>query len=122
VARERLVAVVDDDDSFRVALVELLRSMAYGVRGFASAEAFVAAGEMDSYGCIITDIHMPGMSGIDLKQFLNAQALGVPVVMITGRAEPNLESRVAASGAVRLLRKPFDADTLIDCLETILTA
>ena len=117
-----LIAVIDDDGPFRASLVELLRSIAYGVRDFASAEAFVAADEVGSYDCIITDIHMPGMSGIDLKRLLMARDLAVPVIMITGRAEPGLESRVASSGAVSLLRKPFEADALIGCLERILDA
>jgi FixJ family two-component response regulator len=120
VAKEHLIAVVDDDDSFRASLVELLDSSAYGVRDFASAEAFVASGEADSFGCVITDIHMPGMSGIELKRLLVSRQCQVPVIMITARADPGLEDRVVSSGAVCLLRKPFEADDLIGCLERVL--
>jgi FixJ family two-component response regulator len=115
-----LLAVVDDDESFRAALVELLSSIAYGVRDFASAEEFFAAGTVESYDCIITDIHMPGMSGIDLQQLLVSRECRIPVIMITARAEPELEGRVVSSGAVCLLRKPFEADALIGCLERAL--
>jgi FixJ family two-component response regulator len=83
--RERLIAVIDDDESFRMALVESLRSLGYGARGFASAEDFIA-GEADaSYDCVITDIHMPGMSGLDLARLLTERPRGVPVVMVTAR-------------------------------------
>ena len=119
-SKEHLIAVVDDDDSFRESLVELLGSSAYGVRDFASAEAFVASGEVDTFGCVITDIHMPGMSGIELKRLLVSRQCQVPVIMITARADPGLESRAVSSGAICLLRKPFEANALIGCLEKAL--
>ncbi len=115
-SREPLIAIIDDDESFRTALVDSLCSLGYGVRGFASAEEFVAGDGEDSCDCIITDIHMPGMSGFDLKRLLASRASDVPIIMITARAEPDLEARAAASGAVCLLRKPFETDALIDCL------
>jgi FixJ family two-component response regulator len=117
VPRELLVAVIDDDDPFRTALAEMLGSFGHRVTDFASAEEFIAAHGEGAYDCIITDIHMPGMSGIDLKRLLTARDSKVPVIMITARAEPELEARAAASGAVCLLRKPFETDALIDCLE-----
>jgi FixJ family two-component response regulator len=120
VARELLIAVIDDDESFRAALVDSLDSFGYGVRGFASAEDFVAADGEGACDCVITDIHMPGMSGLDLKQLLAVRDCRVPVIMITARAEPRLDVRVAASGAVCLLRKPFEASALIGCLERAL--
>lgn len=119
-SKEHLIAVVDDDDSFRASLVELLGSSAYGVRDFASAEAFVASGEADSFGCVITDIHMPGMSGIELKRLLVSRQCQVPVIMITAHSDPALEGRAVSSGAVCLLRKPFEADALFGCLERVL--
>ena len=116
--REPLIAVIDDDDSFRIALVESLYSLGYGAREFASAEEFLAAD--GSCDCVVTDIHMPGMSGLDLKQLLTARGSKMPVIMITARAEPDLEAKAASSGAVCLLRKPFGADALIGCLERAL--
>ena len=112
------LAVIDDDESFRIALVESLHSLGYGASGFASAEEFVAGNGEGSCDCIITDIHMPGMSGLDLKRLLTARGSTMPVIMITARAEPDLEAKVAASGAICLLRKPFGIDALIDCLES----
>jgi FixJ family two-component response regulator len=122
VARELLIAVIDDDESFRAALVDSLDSFGYGVRGFASAEDFVAADGEGACDCVITDIHMPGMSGLDLKRLLTARDCRVPVIMITAKAEPGLEARAVASGAVCLLRKPFEATALIGSLERALKA
>lgn len=118
--KEPLIAVIDDDESFQAALVELLCSLGYEVRGFASADEFVEEGEASPYGCIITDIHMPGMSGLDLKRHLTARACRVPVIMITARADSALEGNVISSGAVCLLRKPFEARALIRHLERVL--
>ena len=118
---ERLIAVIDDDESFRVALVDSLSSLGYGARGFASAEEFVADDDgSEPYDCVITDVHMPGMSGFDLMRRLLAACSSLPVIMITAQTEPGLEARAAAIGAVCLLRKPFEADALIDCLERAL--
>ncbi len=119
-SREPLIAVIDDDEPFRLALVDSLCSLGYRARGFASAEEFFAASGEISCDCVITDIHMPGMSGFDLKRLLMDRAWRVPVIMITARGEPGLEARAAASGAVCLLRKPFGADALIGCLEKAL--
>ncbi len=117
---EPLIAVIDDDESFRVALVEALSSLGYGALGFASAEEFFAGGETDSYDCVITDIHMPGMSGFDLKRRLLTHDPGLPVIMTTADLEPGLEARAAAIGAACLLRKPFAANAVTDCLERAL--
>jgi FixJ family two-component response regulator len=121
---EPLIAVIDDDEPFRTALVESLCSLGYRAREFASAEEFLAAGGENSCDCIITDIHMPGMSGLDLQRLLMARDMApdwrTPVIMITARGDPGLEAKVAASGAVCLLKKPFGADALIGCLEKAL--
>ena len=119
---EPLIAVIDDDESFRIALVEALCSLGYGARSFASAEEFVAAGDAGRSDCIITDIHMPGMSGIDLKRLLIVRDCRVPVIMITAHTEPALEALAVASGAVCVLKKPFETATLIGCLQTALKA
>ena len=120
VSREPLIAVIDDDQSFRVAVVEALFSLGYDACGFASAEEFFAGDGTEPYDCVITDIHMPGMSGFDLRRRLLAQNPGLPVIMTTADAEPELEARAAAIGAVCLLRKPFEADAMTDCLERAL--
>jgi FixJ family two-component response regulator len=117
VSRELSIAVIDDDESFRVALIESLQSLGYDASGFVSAEQFVAGGGEGSSDCVITDIQMPGMSGFDLKKLLDARGSAIPVIMITARAGMDLEVKAAASGALCLLRKPFETDALIDCLE-----
>jgi FixJ family two-component response regulator len=114
---EPLIAVIDDDSSFRTALFESLCSLGYSVRAFASAEEFIASGEERSYSCLITDIHMPGMSGIDLKKLLRIRECTVPVIMVTARGEPGLEAVAMDCGAVCLLRKPFETDILNGLLQ-----
>ncbi|MBR0731707.1 FixJ family two-component response regulator [Bradyrhizobium japonicum] len=115
-SRELSIAVIDDDDSFRTALLESLDSLGYRARGFPSAEEFLAEG-LGSCDCVITDIQMPGMSGLDLKRLLAARGSTTPLIMITARADPDLEAKAIASGAVGFLRKPFATDVLIGCLD-----
>jgi FixJ family two-component response regulator len=115
-----LIAVIDDDDSFRGALVESLGSLGYGARGFASAEDFIAWEADASCNCVITDIHMPGMGGLRLAQLLTARHRRVPVVMVTARSDLGTDAQAAAYGAFCLLRKPFQTDALIDCLDRAL--
>ena len=118
--REFSISVVDDDESFRIALVGSLRSLGYGAKGFASAEEFISGGGEGSSDCLITDLHMPGMSGLDLIRELTARNSKLPAIMVTGRSEPGLEAKAAAGGAVCLLMKPFEIDTLMSCLERAL--
>lgn len=118
--REFSISVVDDDESFRIALVGSLRSLGYGAKGFASAEEFIAGGGEGSSDCLITDLHMPGMSGLDLIRELASRNSKLPAIMVTGRSEPGLEAKAAAGGAVCLLMKPFEIDTLMSCLERAL--
>jgi FixJ family two-component response regulator len=120
VSREFLIAVVDDDESFRKALVDSLGSLGYGARGFASAEDFIAWEADASCNCVITDIHMPGMSGLDLARLLTRGRRRVPVVMITARSDLGIDDHAAAIGAICLLRKPFKTETLIDWIEKAL--
>jgi len=115
-----LISVIDDDDSVRSAVVSLVRSAGYNAQGFASAEEFLGCGIVQSFACIITDIQMPGMSGIELKRHLAACQCTIPVIMITARHDPGLEERALASGAACFLRKPFEADLLIGCLKRAL--
>ena len=111
------IAVIDDDESFRVALVESLSSLGYGSDGYASAEDYIRATGGRSFNCVVTDIHMPGMSGLDLMKRLATGGSTTPVVLITARSDKNLEAKAAAAGAACLLRKPFEIDDLITCIE-----
>ena len=120
-SKELLVAVIDDDKPLRTALAEALLSLGYGVRDFASAEEFLARGMEVAWDCVITDIHMSGMSGFDVKRLLLAGGSEVPVIMITARSEPGLEARAKAAGVVCLLTKPFESSALVDCLDRALS-
>ena len=115
---EFTISVIDDDESFRTALVGLLRSLGYEAQGFTSAVEFINSGEEGSCDCIITDFCMPKMSGLDFIQLLTARGSTVPVIMVTG--QPGLEARAIAGGAVCLLMKPFKTDALIGYLEVAL--
>ena len=115
-----LISIIDDDESMRLAVVALVRSAGYEARGFACVEEFLACGMVEMFACVITDIQMPGMSGIELKRHLAASQSAVPVIMITARHDADLEEKALASGAYCFLRKPFEADELIRCLERAL--
>lgn len=120
VAEDLLISIIDDDDSLRTALVGLVRSLGYRASGFANAEDFLAADQAKASAAIVTDIQMPGLSGIELKQRLTADGCAAPVIMITARGEEGLKERAFASGAMCVLKKPFAAEALIDCLERAL--
>jgi FixJ family two-component response regulator len=117
VPRHLEIAVIDDDESFRIALVESLSSLGYGASGCASAEDYIDAIGGRSFNCIVTDIHMPGMSGLDLMKCLASRGATTPVILITARSDSNLEAKAAAAGAACLLRKPFEISALIQCIE-----
>ena len=117
---EPLISIVDDDASMREALVGLVRSLGFDGRGFASAEEFLASREFGLFACAITDIQMPGMDGFELKQELDIRHAKLPVIMITARAEPGLAEKAMSRGAACFLRKPFEAEELLNCLERAL--
>jgi len=108
-----LISVIDDDESLRVATSSLLRSMGYATEYFASAEAFFDSGDTARFACVISDIQMPGMNGIDLTQRLLASEARSKVILMTARTEQDLHARARASGALHLLFKPFEAQQLL---------
>jgi FixJ family two-component response regulator len=122
VPAEPLIAIIDDDESMRVGLATLVRAAGYATQSFASAEEFLGLGHasLRSFACVITDIQMPGLSGIELKQCLSAELSSLPVIMITARNEAGLEERALFAGAACFLRKPFEAAVLLRCLERAL--
>ncbi len=115
-----LICIIDDDDSVRSALVGLVRSLGYTSKNFGSAEQFLSHGELQQYDCIITDIQLPGISGVELKRRLDNKRCLRPFIMISARGEASLEQQAIASGAICFLRKPFETDTLISCIEAAL--
>lgn len=113
------VSIVEDDESLRLALVGLIRSVGYEARGFASAEEYLAVQD-GQCACVITDLHMPGINGIEMMMKLREMDYSVPAIMITARAEPTIEARARAAGALCVLHKPFEAEALLDCLQRAL--
>ena len=115
-----LIAIIEDDDSLRPALIGLVRSLGYDGEGFASAEAFLDAGAQHRAACLVTDLQLPGLGGLELKSKLAASGCALPAIVITARGEAALEERALACGALCLLRKPFEADALIAAIERAL--
>jgi FixJ family two-component response regulator len=118
--RTPTVSVVDDDESVRVAIGALVRSLGRVACTFASAEDFLNSPEAAATDCLIADIQMPGMTGIELQQTLATRGSSVPIVFITAFPECRIREHVLAAGAVCLLSKPCDSDALINFIETAL--
>jgi len=108
-----LVSVVDDDESIRESLPDLLRELGFAVDVFASGEEFLASDQRQWTRCLILDVAMPGMSGIELQEELTRRGLAIPIVFITGQPDEEVRPRVLAAGAVDYLHKPFHEAALI---------
>ncbi|MDG2523588.1 response regulator [Caulobacter segnis] len=117
-----IISVVDDDESVRISTEGLLRSLGYAVRGFASAEAFLESDVAAGCACVVSDVQMPGMSGVDLKTALSARGLATPVILMTAFPNDATRQKAAAAGVACFLPKPYQAQALIDCIETALAA
>lgn len=117
-----LVGIVDDDRSLCSSLVRLVRSMGYEARGFESAEEFMRSSTLDECSCLITDVQMPGINGIELTKFMTVQRSTVPVIVVTAHAEPGLEDSALANGASYFLRKPIDGDLLAANLSKVINS
>jgi FixJ family two-component response regulator len=116
--RVNVVSVVDDDESFRAALQRLLKSAGFSVRCFASAEDFLSSGQQHDTGCLIADIRMPGMSGLDLQAKLNAERCPIPTIFITAHGDEKMRLQAMRGGAVKFLAKPFDDAALLESVRT----
>jgi FixJ family two-component response regulator len=116
----KLVAIVDDDDAVRCTLKELLRSAGYASQTFESAEAFLGSGHQQETACLITDIRMPGMSGLELQARLNAERCRIPTIFITAHGDEQMRFQALRAGAVEFLPKPFDDDVLIESVRAAL--
>jgi FixJ family two-component response regulator len=115
-----LISIVDDDESIREATKGLVRSLGYRAAAFASAEEFLQSGKLDETACLITDVEMPGVSGIELQRRLIAQGNFVPTIFITAFPEAAGRQTAFAAGVVGFLDKPFSEQSLVHCLETAL--
>jgi FixJ family two-component response regulator len=114
------IAVVDDETGVRRALERLLRASGFRVTGFPSAEAFLARDPPDAPDCLVLDIGMPGMSGIDLQVTLAARGESIPTVVITAQDDPRTRARSLAAGAAAYLTKPLDECELIGAIQQAL--
>lgn len=118
--RTRLVAIVDDDDSMRSALLGMLRVVGLPARAFSSAEEFLGSGQQHDIACLIADIRMPGMSGIELQAKLNADRCRVPIIFLTAHGDEKMRMQALRAGAVEFMAKPFDEEALLESVRAAL--
>jgi len=116
----RLVASVDDDELMRGAVQGLLREAGLPARAFASAEEFLDSGAQHLSSCLITDIRMPGLSGLDLQARLNAEHIRIPIIFMTAHGDERIRMQALRSGAVEFLTKTFDDDVLLQTVRAAL--
>jgi FixJ family two-component response regulator len=119
-SQRSLVAIVDDDESVRESLPDLVRQFGFAVRAFSSATAFLASEVVSETRCLILDIAMPGMSGPELQQELLRRRQEIPIVFITANGDRTVRPRLLAQGAVECLFKPFSEAALLDALNAAL--
>jgi FixJ family two-component response regulator len=120
--RAKVVVVIDDEEAVRQGLQRLLRSAGFSIASFASAEEFLNSGQLDDIGCVVADIRMPGMSGLDLQSKLNADGISIPIIFITAHGDEKMRIRAMRAGAVAFLAKPFDPEVLLDRVRAALEA
>jgi FixJ family two-component response regulator len=120
--KTKLVAIVDDDDSVRIALEGLLKSAGLPARAFESAEAFLNSGQQLETSCLIADIRMPGMSGLELQAKLNSEHFRIPIVFITAHGDARMRMQALRAGAVEFLAKPFNDEALLESVREALVS
>jgi FixJ family two-component response regulator len=118
--RRPVVSLIDDDVSVRESLPDLLNELGFAANVFSSAEDFLVSGQIAQTDCLILDINMPGMSGIDLQRDLKRRRQEIPIVFVTGQGDEGLRSQLVEEGAVACLFKPFTDEALLEALNTAL--
>jgi len=108
-----MIAIIDDDESVRLATESLIRSFGFKTAVFASAEAFLTSSSLPDTDCLITDVQMPDMSGIELFEALRLRGTTLPVIFMTAFPEERIRRRAQEAGAIGFLAKPFDGDTMM---------
>jgi FixJ family two-component response regulator len=116
-----VISIIDDDASVRAAADNFLSSHGYTVQTFASAEDFLQSARLDDTSCVVADVQMPGMSGVDLLKVIRSQGNNTPFVFITAFPNESIRAQAAKAGAAELLDKPFSCSALIDCIESAFT-
>jgi FixJ family two-component response regulator len=114
------IAIVDDDDLMRSALQGLLKAVGLPARTFASAEEFLESGQQHDTACLIADIRMSGMSGLELQAKLNAERIRIPTIFITAHGDERMRMQALREGAVEFLAKPFDNKALLESVRAAL--
>jgi FixJ family two-component response regulator len=115
-----LISIIDDDASFRLATDSLLRARRYTVCAFSSAAEFLRSPQLDETSCVITDVQMPGINGLELQTLLRNQGRTVPIIFVTAFPDESARARALRDGAVCYLSKASDAAALIKCIEAAL--
>ena len=115
-----MVAIVDDDEFIRDSLHGLMRAAGFPALTFASGEEFLNSGELDRVACLIADIRMPGMSGLELQSELNKDHHRIPIIFITAQGDEKMRMQALRAGAVKFLTKPLDRGVLLDSVHTAL--
>jgi FixJ family two-component response regulator len=116
----KLIAIVDDDDSMRSALHGLLQSADLPAQAFSSAEEFLNSGQQHQIACLIADIRMPGMSGLELQAQLNTQRCRIPIIFITAHGDEKMRMQALRAGAVEFMAKPFNDEALLESVRAAL--
>jgi FixJ family two-component response regulator len=116
-----VISIVDDDESLRVAIRSLLSSFGWTVETFACAEDYLHSPRVNDSSCLIVDVHMPGMSGVELQKSLAARGHATPLIFITAFPDERIRTGVLEAGAVCFLSKPFDEQSLIECVNAAIT-
>ena len=117
-----MIAIVDDDDVVRRAMKSLMRSLGYDASTFGSAEEFLNSEQISRTSCLITDLHMPGLSGLDLQERLIAEGHRIPIIFLTAYPDEDVRMRAMKAGAVAFLSKPCNEGDLLACLDKALKA
>jgi len=115
-----VIAIVDDDESFREALERFLGTFGFRVRTFASGEEFLQSSELRSVACLLLDVAMPGMSGLEVQQQLQARGLRIPTVFVTAHAVDEVAQHLMAAGAIEILPKPVDQQMLLRLVQSVM--
>jgi FixJ family two-component response regulator len=116
----KMVAIVDDDDLMRSALEGLLKAVGLPAQTFASAEEFLKSGQQHQARCLITDIRMPGMSGLELQSHLNIERCRIPIIFLTAHGDEKMRMQALRAGAVEFMAKPFDDEALVESVRAAL--
>ena len=116
-----LLSVVDDDEMLRESLPDLLREVGFEARAFSSGHEFLSSKYVDETSCLILDVAMPGMSGLDVQQELKRRGQAIPIIFITGQKDEDIRKQALRQGAAKFLYKPFSDNALLDAVSEVLS-